>query len=156
MVSEKQLAAMELTGFWMDIGQPQDFLKGTHMYLELIARKNPKSLSQHLGRTVLVHSSAKVGANCSIGPDVVIGENCCIGDGVFLENTTVMAGTTIHDYASIHNSIIGLDCKINRWSKIVDSFIGEGITIKENIIVYSSTICPFHSIKNHVFEKSVI
>lgn len=28
MASEKQLYAFELSGFWMDIGQPKDFLTG--------------------------------------------------------------------------------------------------------------------------------
>lgn len=29
MARAGELFAMELTGFWMDVGQPKDFLKGT-------------------------------------------------------------------------------------------------------------------------------
>lgn len=32
MADEKQLYAMELPGFWMDIGQPRDFLTGNYQY----------------------------------------------------------------------------------------------------------------------------
>lgn len=28
MAQDEELYAMELTGFWMDVGQPKDFLKG--------------------------------------------------------------------------------------------------------------------------------
>lgn len=39
MAKEKQLYAFELSGFWMDIGQPKDFLTGTILYLSLKIRE---------------------------------------------------------------------------------------------------------------------
>lgn len=33
MAEDKQLYRMVLRGFWMDIGQPRDYLKGTALYL---------------------------------------------------------------------------------------------------------------------------
>jgi mannose-1-phosphate guanylyltransferase len=33
MCNDSQLCAMTLPGFWMDIGQPKDFLKGLELYL---------------------------------------------------------------------------------------------------------------------------
>ena len=33
MASEDHLYCMTLPGFWMDVGQPRDFLAGTELYL---------------------------------------------------------------------------------------------------------------------------
>ena len=34
MSDESQLFAMELKGFWMDVGQPKDYLTGMCLYLD--------------------------------------------------------------------------------------------------------------------------
>ena len=36
--------AIFLTGFWMDIGQPKDFLTGMCMYLKSLQDKDPEKL----------------------------------------------------------------------------------------------------------------
>ena len=42
MADDAQLFCMELNGFWMDVGQPKDFLTGMCMYLDSL-RNSPKS-----------------------------------------------------------------------------------------------------------------
>ena len=42
MADEAQLFCMELNGFWMDVGQPKDFLTGMCLYLDSI-RNSPTS-----------------------------------------------------------------------------------------------------------------
>lgn len=72
MAEANQLHAMELPGFWMDVGQPKDFLTGTGLYLSSIFKKDPKSLATgpcFLGN-VLVDPSAIIGDDCKIGPNV--------------------------------------------------------------------------------------
>ncbi len=44
MAREAQLFAYELQGFWMDVGQPKDFITGTSLYLRSLRDKNPASL----------------------------------------------------------------------------------------------------------------
>ncbi len=41
MSNDSQLYAMELEGFWMDVGQPKDYLTGMCLYLD--AQKKKKS-----------------------------------------------------------------------------------------------------------------
>ena len=40
MAKEGELYAMELPGFWMDVGQPRDYLLGTCLYLQSCALKD--------------------------------------------------------------------------------------------------------------------
>lgn len=86
MAKEKQLFAFELAGFWMDIGQPKDFLTGMCLYLNSLRQRNSNKLfsgtSEHtIVGNVLVDPTAKIGKGCRIGPNVTIGPNCIIEDG---------------------------------------------------------------------------
>lgn len=40
-----ELHSFDLEGFWMDVGQPKDFLTGTCLYLTSLAKRNPKKLA---------------------------------------------------------------------------------------------------------------
>jgi mannose-1-phosphate guanylyltransferase len=45
MASEGHLYAMELPGFWMDVGQPKDFLAGSGLYLNHLSETNSSMLA---------------------------------------------------------------------------------------------------------------
>merc|ERR1711881_93230 len=72
MADDAQLFCMELNGFWMDVGQPKDFLTGMCMYLDSLRNSPTSSRSPVLAKgpsivgNVLVDPSAKIGANCRI------------------------------------------------------------------------------------------
>ncbi len=46
MAADKQLYCMELNGFWMDVGQPKDFLTGMCLYLDSLREKSSKELAK--------------------------------------------------------------------------------------------------------------
>lgn len=94
MASDKQLYAFELQGFWMDIGQPKDFLTGMCLYLSSVRQKNPKMLHEGDGivGNVLIDPSAKIGEGCRIGPNVTIGPDVVIEDGVCIKRCTILKG----------------------------------------------------------------
>ena len=43
IAAEKMLYAMVLPGFWMDIGQPRDYITGLRLYLDSLGRKMPQN-----------------------------------------------------------------------------------------------------------------
>ena len=45
MASEGELYCMELSGFWMDVGQPKDFLTGMCLYLNSLKEKKSAELA---------------------------------------------------------------------------------------------------------------
>lgn len=83
MASDKELFAFELQGFWMDVGQPKDFLTGMCLYLKHLRTVDPSKLYKGPGvvGNVLVDPSAKIGAHCQIGPNVTIGSGVIVEDG---------------------------------------------------------------------------
>lgn len=141
MASDSQLHAMDLDGFWMDVGQPKDYLIGIGLYLNSLAKKGCKSLAAQSTHTnshsssssnitnensdnshlytiignVLIHPTAKIGYGCKIGPNVTIGENVVIENGVRLSKAAILDDSKIQSHAWIQNSIIGWKCNIGKW-----------------------------------------
>lgn len=46
MAKDGELFAMNLKGFWMDIGQPKDYLVGAQIYLEYLKNTYPERLAK--------------------------------------------------------------------------------------------------------------
>lgn len=106
------LHSFDLDGFWMDVGQPKDFLSGTCLYLSSLAKNNPKALVSSsepyvYGGNVLVDPTAKIGKNCRIGPNVTIGPGCVVGDGVRLQRCVLLEDSKVKDHAWVKSTIVG-------------------------------------------------
>lgn len=57
MAKDSQLYAFELKGFWMDVGQPKDYLTGMCLYLDSLKRKDSSKLysgSSCVGNVLIV------------------------------------------------------------------------------------------------------
>jgi mannose-1-phosphate guanylyltransferase len=109
IAAAKKLYEMVLPGFWMDIGQPGDYITGLRLYLNTLRKKTSSKLASgpQISGNVVVHETAKIGEGCLIGPDVAIGPGCIIESGVRLSSWTVMRGVWIKKHACISNNIIG-------------------------------------------------
>ena len=72
MADEGQLYAMVLLGYWMDIGQPKDYLTGMCLHLGSLRKRSPQLLASgpHIRGDVLIDPTATVGTGCIIGPNV--------------------------------------------------------------------------------------
>lgn len=159
LARERQLHAMELPGFWMDVGQPRDYLTGTGLYLTSIAKKDPASLATGPRFTghVLVHPTAQIGDNCKIGPNVVIGPDCIIGEGVRLSRTVVLDAVTIKDHAWVQNTIVGWHSTIGRWARLEGhTVLGDDVHIADEIYVNGGCVLPHKSVSNNITEPSII
>ena len=140
MAADGQLYAFEMAGFWMDVGQPKDFITGTGLYLNslkarhLLINPNLNSLingnesemasdsnkDRTVSRTVvvgnvLIDPTAKFGANCQIGPNVSIGANVVIEDGVCIKRCTIMSDSVVRSHSWLDQCIIGWKCRIGKW-----------------------------------------
>lgn len=124
MATDGQLFAYELNGFWMDVGQPKDFIVGTGLYLNSLKAKNMLNTSntECIVGNVLIHPSAKLGLNCRIGPNVSIGANVVIEDGVCIKRCTIMADSIVKSHSWLESCIIGWKCRIGKWVNIINFF----------------------------------
>ena len=142
MANDNELFAFELKGFWMDVGQPKDFITGTSLYLTSLREKNPSVLYTGPGTVgnVLVviffffwehyfciwtqvlrflcwfqDPTAKIGENCRIGPHVSIGPGVVIEDGVCIKRSTILKDAHIKSHSWLDSCIVGWKCVVGRW-----------------------------------------
>lgn len=159
MAQDDNLFAFDLSGFWMDVGQPKDFLTGMVMYLRYLREKHPELLHEGPGSigNVLVDSSAKIGENCRIGPNVVIGPNAVIQDGVCLSRCTIMQESVIRSHSWIHSAIIGWKSVVGQWVRMEGvSVLGEDVIVKDELYINGGRILPHKSISNSSPEPQII
>ena len=96
-------------GFWMDVGQPADYLTGMCLYLNSLSQKQSSMLASGpaIVGNVIVDPTAKIGANCRIGPNVTLGPGVVVEDGVCIKRTTVLKGARIKSHSWLESCIIG-------------------------------------------------
>ena len=158
--NDGQLHSFDLEGFWMDVGQPKDFLSGTCLYLSSLAKKDPKKLAPHSesyvhGGNVMVDPSANIGKNCKIGPNVVIGPNVTIGDGVRLQRCVLLQGSKVKEHAWIKSTIVGWNSTVGRWARLENvTVLGDDVTIGDEVYCNGASVLPHKSIKQNVDGKS--
>jgi len=159
MAKDGDLFAMELQGFWMDVGQPKDFLTGMCLYLNSLRQKSPQVLYQGHGvvGNVLVDPSAKIGANCRIGPNVVIGPDVVIEEGACIKRTTLLKGSTVKSHAWVSSCIIGWNSCVGQWARLENNAVlGEDVIVKEEIYINGGRVLPHKAIGESIRDPQII
>lgn len=162
MVRDGELHSFDLQGFWMDVGQPKDFLTGTCLYLSSLAKKNPKLLTPASepyvhGGNVLIDPSVKIGKNCRIGPNVTIGPNVVVGDGVRLQRCVILENSKIKDHAWIKSTIVGWNSTVGRWSRLENvTVLGDDVTVADEVYVNGGCVLPHKTIKANIDVPAII
>jgi len=150
MANDGMIFQFPLSGFWMDIGQPKDYLTGQALYI-----KRQKELGNELENNSIVHESATIEEGSEIGPNVVIGANCVIESCVKLVDVTILPGTTIRKGSYITKSIIGWKNEVGKWCRIEESFTGEDVKIKDKSMLREVKILPHKAVEGKL-KKEII
>jgi mannose-1-phosphate guanylyltransferase len=159
MAKDRELCSLTLKGFWMDIGQPKDFLAGLELYLNFLSEKSPEVLSRgkELMGNVLVDPSAVIEEGCLVGPNVCIGPGVRIESGSRIANTVILSGSLVQGHTWIQGSIIGWRCQIGRWVRIEGlSVFGENVQVKDELCFNGTIILPHKEVKESELERGKI
>ncbi|KAG6531632.1 probable mannose-1-phosphate guanylyltransferase 3 [Zingiber officinale] len=159
IAAEKQLYAMVLPGYWMDIGQPKDYITGLRLYLDSLRKKTSTKLAagSHIIGNVLIHENAVIGDGCLIGPDVAIGPGCVIESGVRLSRCTVMRGVRIRKHACISGSIIGWHSTVGQWARIENmTILGEDVHVSDEVYSNGGVVLPHKEIKSSILKPEIV
>lgn len=157
MAKDEVLYTIGLKGFWNDIGQPADFLKGVQNYLKLLMDRDDTLLTDSDYDGVMIHPSAEVADDAVIGPYVSIGANCKIGPGARIKNSCVFPNTTVKGHAYISGSIVGRNCVVGQWTRVEQlAVIAENVNIKDELFINGSKILPHKSIDKSYYQNGDI
>ncbi|KAF7683388.1 Mannose-1-phosphate guanyltransferase [Astathelohania contejeani] len=145
IVKLNSLFIYELKGYWMDIGQPMDYLLGQWLYLQKDVKNND------------IDSSVVLGDGCVISKNVCIGRNTIIGKGVRIENSVIFNGCIIEDYAYIQNSMIGYNCRIGKWSHIInETILSDEVRVEDGVMLDDCKILPYKRIMKNAIKKIIM
>ncbi|KAK2657793.1 hypothetical protein Ddye_010845 [Dipteronia dyeriana] len=159
IAAENKLYAMVLQGFWMDIGQPKDYITGLRLYLDFLRKQSSSELASgsHIIGNVLVDKSAEIGDGCLIGPDVAIGPGCVIESGVRLSCCTIMRGVRIKKHACISGSIIGWHSTVGRWARVENmTILGEDVHLGDEVYSNGGVVLPHKEIKSSILKPEIV
>ncbi|KAL4428697.1 hypothetical protein ABPG77_009803 [Micractinium sp. CCAP 211/92] len=159
VATDGKLFAMPLEGYWMDVGQPKDYLTGLGLHLNSLRQRSPEQLAEgpHIQGDAIIDDTAKIGKDCLIGPNVAIGKFCEIGDGVRLSNCVILNRVVIKNYARVADSIIGWSSKVGSWARIENkAVIGEDVFIKDEVYLNGAIVLPHKDIKESILEPGTI
>jgi mannose-1-phosphate guanylyltransferase len=159
MASDHQLYSMILEGFWMDIGQPKDFLIGNKLYLNSLRKKNENMLAKgdNIIGNVLIDPTAKVHSDAILGPDVTIGPGVVIEEGARLQRTSVFKDAHVKAHAWVSDTILGWQSVVGKWVRIEGiTVLAEDVVIKDEIFINGALILPHKSVTTSLMEKGQI
>lgn len=159
VAADNALFAYTLSGYWMDIGQPKDYLQGLHLHLDSMHIHSSAQLATGANFTgnVLVDPSAKIGEGCLIGPDVSIGTGCVIEDGVRLSNCVIMRGVKVKRHSFVDRCIVGWHSTIGAWSRLEHHCVlGEDVACKDELYFNGAVVLPHKEIKASVPTPAII
>lgn len=159
MAQAGELYAFELQGYWMDIGQPKDFLVGMCLYLQSLRQKGGEKLHSGEGivGNVLVDPSAKIGSNCRIGPNVTIGPDVVVEDGVCIKRSTILKGSRIKSHSWLDSCIVGWNCVIGQWVRMENvTVLGEDVIVSDEVFINGGKVLPHKAISSSVPEPQII
>ncbi|KAL5110379.1 Mannose-1-phosphate guanyltransferase beta-A [Taenia crassiceps] len=159
MVEDGELYCVEISGIWMDIGRPKDFLLGTQMYLEHL--RNKGRLEHYdppdfIGN-VLIHPSVKIGAHCVIGPNVTLGPDVCIGDGVRIQDSAILSGAKVRSHSRLEGSIVGWNSDVGQWTRLEKgTVLGENVHVNDEVLLNGVLVLPHNLVSASIHEPQVI
>lgn len=159
IAQQKQLYAMVLPGFWMDIGQPRDYISGLRLYLDSLRRNTSDKLATgvNIVGNVIVDSTAQIGEGCLIGPDVAIGPGCAIEAGVRLSRCTIMRGVRIKKHACVSGSIIGWHSTVGQWARVENmTILGEDVHVSDEVYSNGGVVLPHKEIKSSILKPEIV
>eukprot|EP00004_Rigifila_ramosa_P015000 TRINITY_DN3455_c0_g1_i1.p1 TRINITY_DN3455_c0_g1~~TRINITY_DN3455_c0_g1_i1.p1 ORF type:complete len:359 (+),score=74.60 TRINITY_DN3455_c0_g1_i1:48-1124(+) len=159
MAESGQLYAFDLQGFWMDIGQPKDYILGMTLYLNSLRQHSPALLASGEGiiGPVLIAPGVEIGPGCLIGPNVTIAAGCKVGSGVRLSRTALLPGARVESSAWVSNSIVGWKSSVGRWVRMEGvSVLGEDVHINDELYVNGGRVLPNKRVDKSVPEPEII
>ncbi len=130
----KGLFGHPASGYWLDIGTPERYLKATFDLLDGTAGPRvaaaPAQRPPQTVDPVLIEAGSRIGEGATVGPYVVLGSDVSVGDGARIERAVVLEGAAVGAGSTICEAIVGPRAKIGDECHLQrDVVLGEGAAV---------------------------
>jgi mannose-1-phosphate guanylyltransferase len=144
--------------YWLDIGTPERYLKGTFDIIEGNVHTAVMEIlgdsylavapdAQVRGRAIppaVLERGVLVEEGAHVGSLVVLGQGVSIGAGSTVERAVIMNGTEIGPGCTLRDCIVAAGCRVGEGTQITGgSVLGEGVTVgARNMVAHGARIFP--------------
>jgi NDP-sugar pyrophosphorylase family protein len=144
LAEEKGLFGHRVSGMWIDIGKPDEYLQTNKMLLGTCSDKSSKNLGFVCRSPVAIAKGVSIGENSVIGPYVVLGKNVTVGKNVHIHNSVVFEDVKIDDDSTVEGALIGEAAKIGKKVKIAEGcIVADHARIKDGVALPNKVhVCP--------------
>lgn len=145
MAKNQELCCYPLDGFWADVGNPGDYLKGTSLLLESCERR------------FCVDPTAYVDPSCKMMGFAVVGPGCTVSRGTRLERSVLLPNSKVCDSSLVKDSVIGWDSVVGSWNRITDTTVlGQDVKTAECVSLKGAVVLPHKTITEDCTEPGKI
>ncbi len=144
LAEENVLYGHKVSGLWIDIGKPEDYLQTNKMLLETCADKQRKNPRFECRNPVALGKGVVIGENSVIGPCAVLGKNVTVGKNVQIRDSVVFEDVKIGDDAVICGALIGEAAQIGKKAKVTEGcIIADHVKVKDGVLLREKvSVCP--------------
>ena len=137
LAANKTVIGVVDDGYWLDLGTPLAFAKGSADLVQGIA---PSPLL--VGRTgsAIIEKSANVDPSAIVTGGSYVGHNASIGAGTVIDSSVIFNEVQISSGSRVTNSIVSTAAKIGSDCHIVDTVIAERALIGSNNKLVAGTL----------------
>jgi mannose-1-phosphate guanylyltransferase len=125
LASDRIVMGVVDPGYWLDLGQPMDFVAGS---VDLVLGNAPSPAVTAPGQSLILAGS-KIADTALIHGGTTIGAGTIVGSGSNVSASVIFDSVVIGTNVNISNSIIGQGAEIGDSCVIRDSVVGDFATI---------------------------
>ncbi|MFE1552846.1 sugar phosphate nucleotidyltransferase [Streptomyces sp. NPDC058718] len=148
--SGAHLQGMVDSTYWLDLGTPQAFVRGS---ADLVLGRAPSPAVPGRCGDRLVLPSARVAPDAKLTGGTVVGADAVIGDGARVAGSTILAGAVIEPGAVITDSLVGAGARIGARTVLTGAVIGDGAQVgpdnelRDGIRIWCDTTLPANAVR---------
>ncbi|MFD8572861.1 sugar phosphate nucleotidyltransferase [Streptomyces sp. NPDC057694] len=121
--SGAHLQGMVDSTYWLDLGTPQAFVRGS---ADLVMGRAPSPAVPGRCGERLVLATAEVAPDAKLTDGTVVGEHARVGEGARVSGSTILDGAVVEPGAVITDSLIGRGATIGARTVLTGAVIGDG------------------------------
>ncbi|MFD3517049.1 sugar phosphate nucleotidyltransferase [Streptomyces sp. NPDC058657] len=150
LASGAHLQGMVDSTYWLDLGTPQAFVRGS---ADLVQGRAPSPAVPGRCGDRLIMPGADVAQDAKLTGGTAVGADAVIGAGARIEGSTILAGAVVEAGAVITDSLVGAGARIGARTTLHGAVIGDGAVIgadnelREGIRVWCDAHLPAASVR---------
>ena len=126
LASGAHLQGMVDSTYWLDLGTPQAFVRGS---ADLVLGRAPSPAIPGRCGDRLVLPTATVAPDAKLTGGTVVCEDAVVGEGARVDGSTVLAGAVVEPNAVITDSLIGAGARVGARTVLAGAVVGDGAEV---------------------------